>query len=161
MAMNRDVGGRRDRHGHSLDEVEVACGECGKRARLVGGDVIYPHREDLARKLFYLCECKAYVGTHQGTRHPLGSPANARTRSARSDAHAVFDPLWKASEERNPGKGNARRRGYAWLAGQLGIRPEDCHIGMMDIATARKVREICLPYFRRLSGSDNRRENRQ
>ena len=150
MIENKDVGGRRDRHGHSLDVVDVTCGECGRRAELVDGLAIYPHRPDLREKLFYLCKCKAYVGTHRGTKEPLGSPANATTRTARSRAHAVFDPLWKASEARNPGKGSARRRGYAWLAGKLGIRHEDCHIGMMDVPTARRVREICQPYFDRL-----------
>ena len=43
----------------------VACPYCGKRAKIVTGDVIYPHRKDLADQKFHLCTpCEAYVGCH-------------------------------------------------------------------------------------------------
>jgi len=150
MIENRDVGGRKDRHGHSLDEVEVMCGECGCRSQMIDGREMYPHRPDLSDLLFYRCSCGASVGTHKGTREPLGTPANPRTKAARSAAHAVFDPLWKASEAKKQGQGNARKRGYRWLAGELGIPFDECHIGMMDAETADRVRQICLPHIRRL-----------
>lgn len=160
MIENRDVGGRKDRHGHSLDEVEVTCAECGERAKLVNGGVMYPHRPDLGDLLFYLCRCGASVGTHKGTREPLGTPANARTKSARSAAHAAFDPLWKASDAKRNGEGNARKRGYRWLAGELQIPFEECHIGMMSAAVANRVREICLPHLERLGIEPEERRGR-
>lgn len=35
-----------------------------------------------------------------------------------------------------------RSEAYAWLAGQLGIHLFDCHIGMFDIKTCKKVVEL-------------------
>src|SRR5436309_3529676 len=40
-----------------------ACPYCGHFARLVGGDVIYPHRPDLSELWFWQCApCDAHVG---------------------------------------------------------------------------------------------------
>jgi hypothetical protein len=115
-----------------LPKVEPKCIECGKLATLVCGESIYPHRPDLFSKRFYLCECGAYCGCHPNTIVPLGFPCGAETRRARSAAHAAFDPLWKRGSM-------ARRDAYQWLASLLGIDPEDCHIGMMDAETARRI----------------------
>ena len=44
----------------------VTCPYCSRRAMLVTGQVIYPHRPDLHDLNFWLCDhCKAYVGTHK------------------------------------------------------------------------------------------------
>ena len=59
-----------------------------------------------------------------------------KRRNARTRAHARFDPLWQDGEW-------SRKQAYAWLAGALGIEPEDCHIGMFDKATAMRVVEVC------------------
>ena len=115
----------------------TAC-PCGSIALLVTGANIYPHRPDLAGKSFWRCpDCGAYVGCHPGSKTPLGSPADAVTRAARSAAHASFDPLWREK------KNQSRRDTYKWLAKALNINPDDCHIGMMDVATARRVVEVC------------------
>lgn len=128
----------------AIAKIAPPCGECGKPAGMVGGLAIYPHRADLAAKWFWRCACGAYCGVHSGTLKPLGSPANAETRKARSAAHAAFDPLWERRQRLSGlSKGHARGKGYKWLAAQLGIDAKDCHIGMMDAATARRVVEIC------------------
>ena len=128
----------------ALAKIAPACIECGRAAKMVGGDVIYPHRHDLAGKWFWRCECGAYCGVHMGTLKALGSPAGPETRRARSEAHAVFDPMWQKRQRLSGlSKHHARGKGYKWLAAQLGIEPKDCHIGMMDAATARRVVEIC------------------
>lgn len=114
------------------------CMECGKRAALVGGLHIYPHRPDLFSKKFWLCECGAYVGCHGGGTEPLGYPAGPETRKARSAAHAAFDPLWKRGQMK-------RSQAYKWLAAQLGQSPGETHISWMDAATARRVVEVCRP----------------
>lgn len=122
---------------------EVVCPYCDRHAELVGGDVIYPHRHDLAHKKFWLCTpCNAWVGCHahgDGS-HPLGRLANAELRAAKQSVHAVFDPLWST-----PARMRARRRkaAYAWLADHLGISRKRCHIGHFDIETCNRAAQIC------------------
>jgi hypothetical protein len=119
--------------------MKISCPYCGALAILVGGDVIYPHRPDLASKKFWQCApCGAYVGCHEaghgqgdGTT-PLGRLANAELRKAKSAAHAAFDPLWKSRRM-------TRKEAYAWLASALKIDPDDAHIGMFDVGQCRAV----------------------
>jgi hypothetical protein len=120
------------------------CLECGQRAELVQSQRIYPRRPDLWNRPMWLCACGAYTGCHEGTERPKGRPAAKATRDARMAAHAAFDPLWQAKQRRDAcSKKAARSAGYQWLADQLGIDAKDCHIGMMDAATALRVAELC------------------
>jgi hypothetical protein len=121
------------------------CDYCGAATERVGGDVIYPHRPDLAAKVIYRCvPCGAWVGCHHGTDVPLGRLADSELRLAKQAAHAAFDPLWEAKRRREDiSKSKARNAGYEWLAEQLGIKRRDCHLGMMDVAQCRRVVEIC------------------
>lgn len=115
----------------------MKCPYCGKSAKLVSGEVIYPHRHDLYAKQFYLCRpCDAYVGCHQGTTNPLGRLANAELRKAKMEAHAAFDPIWKSGQKK---RGSA----YAWLCDQLGIDKKGCHIGMFDVDMCNRVVAVC------------------
>lgn len=110
--------------------------ECGERASLVRGAEVYPHRRDLAHLYFWKCSCGRFVGCHKGTTRPLGRPADAETRRARSAAHAAFDPLWRDPERR---RFKTRRQAYRWLAEALGIDEDDCHMGEMSAENARRV----------------------
>jgi hypothetical protein len=65
--------------------------------------------------------------------------ANAELRAARSRAHAAFDPMWRGA--------GWRTHAYKWLAAELGIAPEVCHISMMDVAMCERVVEACARYF--------------
>ena len=133
---------RRDSHG--IDKPVLAalacedppCIECGRVAKLVGGEAIYPHRPDLHHKSFWLCECGAYCGSHGATSRPLGFPAGTETRCARSKAHEAFDPLWRSGQL-------DRRSAYTWLSERMELDPEQCHIGMMTAAQAREVVAHC------------------
>lgn len=117
------------------------CPYCGQQARLVTGNIIYPHRPDLSDKNFWHCApCDAYVGCHHGTTVPLGRLADAKLRKAKMDAHAVFDTLWRHAPKNQ--RSTARKRAYAWLARELGLPPEDTHIGMMDVDTCMRVIEL-------------------
>lgn len=120
----------------------MRCPYCSNEPELVGGNVIYPHRADLAHLNFYLCRpCNAYVGCHRGTTNPLGRLANAELRQAKMEAHNAFDPLWKFNTFY--GQRLKRAKAYEWLAGKLGIDAKDCHIGMFDVSTCQRVVEIC------------------
>lgn len=115
----------------------VKCPYCGDSAKMVGGDVIYPHRRDLYEKKFYQCApCDAYVGCHPGTTNALGRLANAELRAAKMEAHAAFDPMWKSGAKKRGGA-------YAWLADALEMDKKQCHIGMFDVADCRRVVAAC------------------
>lgn len=128
--------------------IEVPCGHCGSYTEQMTGARVYPHRKDLAEKLFWVCiHCDAYVGCHQSNGLPFGSPADAATRKARSRAHAAFDPLWKAKIRKSGMKKHqARGKAYKWLAEQMGMTRDDCHIGMMTAEQADRVADICRQY---------------
>ena len=115
----------------------MKCPYCGRPASLVTGKEIYPHRSDLNHLNFYQCKpCAAYVGTHKGTFKPLGRLANAELRKAKIAAHAAFDPIWRSN---NMSRGAA----YKWLANQLGMTRDECHIGMFDLDQCQKVIAVC------------------
>jgi zinc-finger-containing domain len=92
----------------------------------------------------YACQngCDAYVGVHEGTRIAKGTLANKPLREARKAAHRLFDPLWKDLRQAYPEiaspprfiQSTARVRAYRWLAEQLAIPFDDCHIAMFDLA---------------------------
>ena len=118
----------------------VSCDYCGAVAPLTTGLELYPHRPDLSEKQFYACmPCGAWVGCHPGTTKPLGRLADGELRRAKMAAHAAFDPIWKGGHMK-------RGKAYGWLAGKLGIAKDDCHIGMFDIATCRRVAAICTEW---------------
>lgn len=120
----------------------INCPYCGNAAKFVSGEVIYPHRGDLAAKQFWHCEpCDSYVGCAQNTARPLGRLANASLRKAKIAAHAAFDPIWRRAPEYKRPK--ARRDAYKWLVAGMGLRPADTHIGMFDEAQCARVVELC------------------
>lgn len=130
---------------HDQRATPLPCAECGKEAAtLVDGARIYPHRPDLHRRSFWLCDCGAYCGCHPGTTFPLGAPAGRDTRAARVAAHDAFDPMWKVKAVRdNLPPHVARQAGYLWLADALGVDVRDCHISHMTAAQAMRVVELC------------------
>lgn len=130
----------------SKRRLEKACPDCGSdmvlrtsRFGLFYGCIRYP-------------ACDASHGAHEdGT--PLGVPANKETRQARIDAHNTFDLLWKGAT--NTGRRAARRDAYRWLRDKLGLSKDECHIGLFNVETCKKVITICEE---RLNGtSDNTR----
>lgn len=126
--------------------VEPICVECTALAEQVDSSVIYPHRPDLHGRVMFRCQCGAYVGAHPGTDVPLGYPAGPATRALRSQVHKLFDPLWEAKMKRdNLRKGKAREDGYRWLAEQLHIAREDCHVSHFDAALCRQAIAILEP----------------
>lgn len=119
------------------------CPYCGLGSFLVTGREIYPHYPKLACMPFWLCRpCHAYVGCHPKSTAPLGRLANAELRLWRRRAHAAFDPIWKIGRI-------TRSAAYMWLAGELGIAPEDTHIALFDVERCRSVVAICNEYRQR------------
>lgn len=124
-----------------MTPVGPTCPYCAGPSKLVGGEVIYPHRKDLFEKNFWRCApCNAYVGCHAGTTIPLGRLADAVLREAKIQAHAAFDVLWRAG-------GMPRQEAYAWLAEQLILPRDDCHIGFFDLDRCQRVMAVCRAYL--------------
>jgi hypothetical protein len=127
----------------------VLCNYCGRAAKLVGGDAIYPRIPHLHSLNFWQCKpCQAYVGCHRPSKkhnftgiEPFGTLAKLDLRLARKAAHLAFDPIWKT------GLKLSRKHAYAWLARELGISSKDCHIARFDMAQATKAIQICKSYM--------------
>jgi len=113
------------------------CPYCKRYAVLQTGDFVYPKRPDLAHLRFWICEpCDARVGCHSGSYRPFGTLANAELRRERQAAHGCFDRLWHPESKT---KCFTRKQAYAWLAEQLELTREECHIGLFDVETCRRV----------------------
>lgn len=135
----------------------VLCPYCGGAAKHLTSSAEIYHGRDYG-PMWVCMPCGAWVGCHKGTDRPLGRLANKELREWKVKAHAAFDPLWerklaKRRRERGPDypKAAARGSGYKWLAQQLGIEQKDCHVGLFDVETCKRVVEICTPYTRRLA----------
>lgn len=135
--------------------MKVICPYCESEAIFESSTKVY--KKDYG--MMYICsnypECDAYVGVHKGTDTPLGRLADKELRFWKQKAHEYFDVLWKAKiiqkrkEGKNYKKRRARNAAYEWLAKELGIKKEDCHIGMFDVQTCQHVAEICYPYAKK------------
>lgn len=124
-----------------LEPLAPDCPYCGKRSVVASGAKVYPNRGDLSEKWFFACwACRAWVGTHERSGKPLGRLANAELRAAKQRAHAAFDPLWKGKMRRDKvSQKVARGAGYKWLADQMRIAREDCHIGEFTVEQCEQV----------------------
>lgn len=101
--------------------------------------------------MVYLCRpCDAYVGCHKPRPHEsMGRLANKELRSAKIEAHASFDALWRRKiGKEGISKSKARNMAYKWLSEAIGISLENCHIGFMDIDECKKVIEACEPFLK-------------
>lgn len=126
---------------------QVTCPYCNNQAKLVSSLEIYFTDYGMV----YACKpCNAWVGVHQGTILPKGTLANKELREWRKKAHAAFDPLWlRKLAIRKLQRGDqyrkvwARGSGYKWLAEQLGLTRDECHIGLFDIEMCKRVIDVC------------------
>lgn len=120
---------------------QVLCNFCGRHAELHGGLAVYPDRQDLRDRQFWVCwACDAWVGCRRGTDEPYGELADEELRYARIAAHKAFDPVWQNGLV-------SKREAYAWLASELGIAPADCQLGLLSLSDCLRVREaVCKRY---------------
>lgn len=110
------------------------CDYCESNAVLKDGEFIYPHRPDLYYLCFWVCiPCNAWVGCHKNSDNkPLGRLAKKDLRRKKLMAHNCFDKLWKSYRMK-------RCEAYQWLADNLNINKNKCHMGLFDIDTCNKV----------------------
>jgi hypothetical protein len=94
------------------------------------------------------------VTCHPGTHEPTGRLADSNLRAWKIRTHRAFNPLWKNVRNAYPDLKQstrkslvgltriARTRAYLWLAHQLGMKPEECHIGYFDVLECERVVNI-------------------
>jgi hypothetical protein len=130
--------------GYSLEPVAVTCPYCGQPAEAAVGTTVYPRRPELSGLHFYVCwRCDARVGTHKGTWQPMGPLADRELRRLRHAAHEAFDPIWRHRMlPSGPAAASVRHEAYGWLAGQLNLPAEQCHIGRLTREQCREVIRI-------------------
>ena len=124
----------------------------GKTCPYCNGVTLYVDSAEVYGESFgmiYLCRgCAAWVGVHEGTDIALGRLANEELREWKKLAHKSFDKLFIESiiNKIYPiyimGVTN-REKAYIWLAEQMGIQKEFCHIGMFDVDECKQLVEIC------------------
>jgi len=109
--------------------------------------------------MIYLCRpCQAWVGVHKGTDQALGRLANAELRELKMLAHRWFDPIAVEGLINDfynvyVSGMSTRAKAYHWLAGQMGIKVEYCHIGMFDTDQCKQVIAICQPIVESFEGT--------
>lgn len=125
------------------------CPYCGGKTEYIDSSYVYGR----SYGMIYICKpCDAYVGVHKGTDKALGRLANKELREAKKRAHYYFDQIAKTSlinkiwRKWIPNISN-RNKAYKWLAIQLNMDEEFCHIGMMDVQQCDKVVEVCKPFL--------------
>ncbi len=118
-----------------MAETAPICPYCGSPAELRDSSVIYGRSYGPAWICASFPKCDSYCGCHKGTTKPLGRLANRELREAKKAAHAAFDRLWKSGAMR-------RKDAYRWLADNLGISTDACHIGEFDVPLCRRVVEL-------------------
>jgi hypothetical protein len=120
----------------------VLCDYCGGHTELVDDAKVYAC--SYGGKVYLCRPCNAWVGTHQGGATPKGRLANATLRKLKIEAHAAFDPLWRAAMKlRGWKKNEARNRAYDWLSKSMDIPRSECHIGMFNEQRCSEAIQIC------------------
>ena len=119
-------------------EIPKVCRYCGAKVVFTSNAEIYG--KQYGGGMCYLCRrCGAYVGTHKGSRAPLGTMADDVLRYWRKQAHDNFDKLWKS-------KRLSRPQAYKWLATQMGLSAEETHIALFEVDQCEKVVELVKKY---------------
>lgn len=126
----------------------ILCCQCGTEvdARLTSGAEVYPHRPDLKDLPFWRCDdCGNWVGCHHKTKNrtaPLGAIPSPELKRARSQIHALIDPLWKS-------KRIGRSELYARMSEALGWEYHTASIRTID--EARQVYRVALEIRKEIS----------
>lgn len=114
-----------------------------EKCRYCGSKVIFTKNKF---GYIYKCSnCDSYVGVHRGTQVPLGTLANKELRHWRGMAHKYFDILWRHKKIVHNDK-NGRHKAYKWLAQEMGLTKNECHIAKFDIEECKTVVALCEPY---------------
>lgn len=116
--------------------VPTECRYCGATVELAKNSAIYGREVGDWPWVYKCTRCDAHVGLHPYTGIPMGTLANKELRAARQAAKAVFNRKWESQLM-------TRAQAYGWLAQQLGVPIQRCHIGWFDVAICKEIVQIC------------------
>lgn len=117
------------------------CDNCGSiNIEQTKNDRIYGRIFGEWPEIYYCNDCRAAVGCHPNTLIPLGRMADRATRQLRKKLHDSFDPIWKSGLM-------SRSQAYYWLANELRISHDDCHVSWLSKELLKRAVEICRMYF--------------
>ena len=111
----------------------IYCCGCEEKieARLTNGKEAYPHRRDLYKHPFWICDrCKLTVSCHHKTKNPtqpLGCIATPQIKNARRHIHALLDPLWESGKYK-------RAKVYKLISDKFGREYHTAHIRTIEEA---------------------------
>lgn len=115
-------------------EIPKECPYCGNEVVFTSNKEIYG--KEYGNGKCYLCRnCTASVGTHKGTKNPLGILATKEMRVLKKACHGLFDPVWKTGKL-------GRTTAYKRLADAMQIPVSDCHFGHFN--TDRLLQALTL-----------------
>lgn len=123
---------------HRMERAHYApCVEpgCGGQGKPVTGDVMFPGDPRERSRLYYVCQCGAYVGASYGG-HPAGYPGGPSTRFARARAHEALGAVVKTGYL-------SQQAAEAMIAEKMGIAPMRCSISRMGRLEAYRVTRLC------------------
>lgn len=124
--------------------VPEVCNVCSEPAVRLGTHIELYGKEYGEWPYVYLCECcGSYVGIHLFTNIPLGTLADAKTRSYRKTCKESFERLRKMGDA-------DRNKAYAWLAYSMNIPVSQCHFGMFTVAQCEQARNLCTAQIRKM-----------
>lgn len=124
--------------GSNYHEHDLPCPDCGGSLELRAEP-----------RLRYACPKDGCRGTHGAhpDGSPMGTPGDARTRRERSEAHEMFDRIWKTGLKTRSGA-------YAWMRERMSLTKDDAHIGSMDAARCRALQGLIRADFPELCPLD-------
>lgn len=111
----------------------VICPYCNTQTVWVENKEIYGRNYGKSYMIYLCKKCKAYIGCHNNTKEPLGTPANAELRSLRRTCHSRFDSLWTSGSM-------SRHDAYKLLSNIMKKDLNDSHFGMF-------TEEECLQFL--------------
>ena len=123
------------------------CPYCNRPTQYVNSKIVYGKKSNYGM-IYYCKPCKAWVGVHPGTDIALGRLADSKLRKAKIAAHKAFDQIARTNLinkvwPKYIPKLNNRRKAYMWLAKQMNMTDEECHIGRFNILECKRVITIC------------------
>lgn len=118
--------------------IYLRCPYCHIDTEYVDSSVVYGK----SYGMIYRCpRCGAFVGTHKGTKIPLGTPANEELRKLRKDTHGIFDVIWQSGQM-------SRTQLYKKAAEAFNVK--ELHIGNLNLQGCLQLIEFAQKTIKEL-----------